>query len=432
MQLRCGFCKIEFTPGPNHLRMWSRDCCPRCYAPRFRISMWGFGVALIVLLIALLAIAAKRLGGRLSHVLFWPLASLLPVIYASFWIQILATLVIAVVLRLRIFSINLGDHGSTLCQLRVRRTNIILRSGMFGGTVLFYPASRAFVRTRMCVTYATAFLIQAGSIGLGVALFRRDDPLAPTSLFMITIIVVNSLILAIELLPLTIHATPPVQSRSRIIWDYIGLSDQEIASREQYYFYLEGLDSQQQGELDVAEHWFQQGTDRHPDHFTCWYGLHNLYIRQVRYHEFRTVLLRLLNLTQDPLTAALMENNLAWTNVMLGSPNLVEEATEKSRRTLDRCPDNLNYQTVRGLVLVAMGDAEAGLLLIEKAAAASTTPADQAGAECNMALARLKLGDLPAAQLSLSRARAIDPAYFVIMHVEAAMERQYGRGSTST
>src|SRR5215471_12450427 len=88
-------------------------------------------------------------------------------------------------------------------------------------------------------------------------------------------------------------------------------------------------------------------------------------IRLGKWGEARSILAELLNgrcYTRDE-----MKNSIAWSDLFLGDPALVEEADIYSKEALGAQPRNVYYQGTRGAVLVSTGRVEEGISMLSRA-----------------------------------------------------------------
>ena len=67
---------------------------------------------------------------------------------------------------------------------------------------------------------------------------------------------------------------------------------------------------------------------------------------------------------EDEITA-MVRNNLAYSAFCLGDASLLEEADKQSQRAMDTLPMSLAVRSTRGSILIASGQYEAGLELVE-------------------------------------------------------------------
>jgi predicted Zn-dependent protease len=133
-----------------------------------------------------------------------------------------------------------------------------------------------------------------------------------------------------------------------------------------------------------------------------------VYDRLQRHDEARTVLLDWVARTDIGLqSGAIVCNNLAWTDVMLGQPALLAEADEKSREALSILPWEPFAQGTRGAVLVEQNRIEEGLRLLLDAMKGNPRNLRAFNA-CYLAIAEARRGQAKLAQSHLARAVRFD------------------------
>jgi len=111
---------------------------------------------------------------------------------------------------------------------------------------------------------------------------------------------------------------------------------------------------------------------------------------------------------EDEITA-MVRNNLAYSAFCLGDASLLEEADKQSQRAMDTLPMSLAVRSTRGSILIASGQYEAGLELVEDERFAIASTEDQASVMCVRALAYDGLGQIEKARQSRETAKRLDP-----------------------
>jgi tetratricopeptide (TPR) repeat protein len=129
------------------------------------------------------------------------------------------------------------------------------------------------------------------------------------------------------------------------------------------------------------------------------------------YREAREAFLALeaaadTNKAIDPAARAILWNNIAWADVRLADPGLLEEADAFSRRALEALSKNLSVMATRGTVLAALGRDEEARRLLVSALALHTSPRNQAFNWAVLATVDARAGHVLEAQKHYDAARS--------------------------
>lgn len=117
-----------------------------------------------------------------------------------------------------------------------------------------------------------------------------------------------------------------------------------------------------------AENVCRSGLSRYPKSKMLANSLSVVLINTDRYEEGRKLLVRLLTLTKADedggLPRALILNNIAWSNLMIGDKALLQEADEYSQLAYGAFNDVTSFQNTRGATLIEFGKVDEGISLI--------------------------------------------------------------------
>ena len=111
----------------------------------------------------------------------------------------------------------------------------------------------------------------------------------------------------------------------------------------------------------------------------------------VSQEQRKAVLDHLAEIGHDPRSRALSLNNLAAVDILIDDPGLVEEADEASRQAYETLPDLAAIRNTRGAALIAMGQLQAGIDLLEPTLG-KTPPESLADSHLSLAHAHISLG----------------------------------------
>ena len=180
-------------------------------------------------------------------------------------------------------------------------------------------------------------------------------------------------------------------------------------------YILEGFWHAKNGKLDQAKACYQEGYRKFNDSFYLACLVHNNLVHSKDYAAARKFY-QSLNMTadylakQDPMMVAWIWNDVAWTNLMLGGSELLNEADEFSAKALGRLLDEAAVKGTRGSVLIEQGEIEQGIELLLQSIASSDLRPNQALNACLIAVGKAQQGNSKLAQEYFRFARHLDPA----------------------
>ncbi|HEX5242223.1 MAG TPA: site-2 protease family protein [Tepidisphaeraceae bacterium] len=135
--------------------------------------------------------------------------------------------------------------------------------------------------------------------------------------------------------------------------------------------------------------------------------------------EGRSLICRLLQLhtCEGPINATL-RNNLAWADLLIGSPMLLAEADEASTAALFFAPWEGCFQGTRGAVLAFIGKPDKALHLLRQAEKNAEQRSDRSALLCAMAIAEHRRGHQKVAAKLVDKARHFDPKCKLLSRAE--------------
>lgn len=151
----------------------------------------------------------------------------------------------------------------------------------------------------------------------------------------------------------------------------------------------------------------------------------------VSQEQRKAVMDHLAEIGHDPRSRALSLNNLAAVDILIDDPGLVEEADEASRQAYETLPDVAAIRNTRGAALIAMGQFQAGIDLLEPTLG-KTPPESLADSHLSLAHAHISLGrvyegrnHLHAAEPTHIRPRLYESMLAALGRLEVAVIRQF-------
>ncbi|HEX3046879.1 MAG TPA: site-2 protease family protein [Bacillota bacterium] len=174
-------------------------------------------------------------------------------------------------------------------------------------------------------------------------------------------------------------------------------------------FSLEAKKLREAEDFQAAERVVREGLAKFPDNPTNLNDLALIYLETSQYHEALTILHALMKrVDAEPSMIHIFANNIAWTNLLTGDPELLDEAdrlSEEAYRFHPRMPSIMN---TRGWVLITRGRVEDGIFLLQSGFDRTHDLQAKAVVACCLAMGEAKLGHFERAKLYLYLAKKMD------------------------
>jgi Zn-dependent protease len=433
--MRCDGCGIESEIEQAFARTrpfpWLRRkaYCPTCQERRMRRSVVLWYGALPLFGLALrLAFPQQSLGYFLLDVFFILLLSLPMVVLHE-----LAHALTARLMGMRVFAIFLG-YGRPFLSRRLFGIRWNLAALPVGGaTAIGGPPMQGY-RLRLFLTYLSGPAIHAVALLLAMALGILSAMFGTLggSIFWSMVAAVagyltisNLLLLIGSLIPRQAIGVTGLSGSDG--WNLLSipfLKDQELSARYAGYFAQEAVEAVAQGDESGARRWIDQALAQAPEQSATRNGLGYVLLELGEAEAARRVFSELVAGAADerPEARAMLMNNLAYTDAMLGHPELMDEAEAMSRAAYENAPWIPSIVGTRGAVMVSCGQLVEGIELLKQAMARQTDPRGRAADACWIAIAQARQGDREAARRSLAMARPLDPGSPILARARQAIE----------
>jgi hypothetical protein len=407
--------------------------CPICWPRRPKVSLPGSVIALVVV-IGLLAGAVMRLGQHVD----WEgtcLVVLKILLFCVFFVLMfvpheLGHALCARFLGWRLFAVHLG-MGPSVGRFRLRGCQFVLGAIPSGGLALMAPRAVGFFRLKYFLIIlagplanAVVFALVFTFVGPGQISVDRFGDSPPLALLAIA----NLCLIFVTLIPLRLMMQYG-QVRRLVASDGLALLTIPFMRRDvalQYHadcFRLEGAECQEKRAYEEARAWYLQGLQHYPDDVNCRFLLGYALLFLKDFQGARNEWLQVLghdNLL--PGVSALLMNNVAWVDLMLGGEANLDEADRFSREAVSQESWHPAYQGTRGSVLIETGRVDKGLRLVRRALARADDSHVKALQACAIALGEIKNGHLEEAHAARDLARQIDPACVLLGKVNKHLE----------
>ena len=430
MPIRCSKCGIEspLVSAFHRLqitRRISRWYCPPCAGRRTAAnnSLWLIAAVLAVPL-GLMLLRLDSPGQKYGwHLLTFALF----VVFQAICIvpHELGHAVTALILGMRLFNVCIGACGKVAFVIRVLGYDVVFMTIPLGGTTLATPKSTRFVRFKEFLLVLSGPMANAVLIVVAVWLGQHVAGYDVAKWGVTVFVYANLFVLALNLFPqiLTLNGQR-IPSDGRQLLSIPFLSSDRIRELHASYFTLEGLEARERGNLESAQAWFEQGLAAYPDDVACSSGLGTVLLDVADYPRAKQIFERLLEQKKDDMgLGALFKNNIAWTDLLIGDRQLLDEADRFSSEAIEVLPWVSEIKGTRGSVLIELGRIEDGVSLVEQAMKQNRQRQNQAFNASYLALAMLRLGNLEKAADYQKAAVRLDPKCALRNRLEVEKEK---------
>jgi hypothetical protein len=438
--MRCDGCGVEsplkeafhraprFFSVPLQGRQWNRYCPPCWERVVARRARWPVAV---FLLLSVLSVAWLILDPRSPFA--WMLAS------STIYLLFLAIVVVlhemghfvcGKLLRARVFRVTIGI-GATVWRRKLGETVFEVKTLPLAGYNLFGYPDLAWMRMNHFLVILGGPLINVMALAPVLALLPAKKPLGDVYVYVLIVgaawAIANVTLLASSLFPCR---TKIGDLPDKLTSDGLALlttpfmSVEKRKSMHARYFIQEIEAAYQDGRIDEARRWAECGLRLYPSEPTLRFLMGTNQIRQGESHAGRELLISLLATPNlNPLARALILNNIAWADLLLGSKNLAAEADAFSAEAWTALPWMPALCGTRGAALVECGELEAGIALLRTSLEKNKDPYNRAVNACFMALGEARRGDFAAAMSNLETAGKLDPRCPVLPRIRADVAR---------
>jgi Flp pilus assembly protein TadD len=290
------------------------------------------------------------------------------------------------ILGFKVFSISIG-YGRPVAETRLLGIKLKLNLGLPGGETILATQASDWFRLRwwlavfsgpasdLIVLLLIYYLVGRASIRESLReLLIQDKPSALAIVFL-----VNAVILLANLLPLRLRWSSryPVADGYQLVTIPF-LRESRIAEHRARYNVLEAIELIESGDVQCALRHCQEALSVSPGNAPAQVLLALVHMRLANWREARDILVELLHgQCADPRDE--IKNNIAWSDLFLGDPALIEEADAYSQEALAASPGKVHFQGTRGAVLVCLGKLDEG---IERLKAAYSRHGDRHSRAC--------------------------------------------------
>jgi len=185
------------------------------------------------------------------------------------------------------------------------------------------------------------------------------------------------------------------------------------------YYMAKGLALEAADRAKEALEVFSTARTEFPDEPSIAVSVAGMLMTAGKIEEGRTLVCELLRVhTSQSVFNAILRNDLAWADVLLGSTTLLAEADEASAAALSQMPWEASVQGTRGTVLAILGKPDEAMQLLRKSIKGADRRSSRSTNFCAMAIAEHRQGHERAATELIKKARHLDPKCDLLSRAE--------------
>jgi tetratricopeptide (TPR) repeat protein len=337
----------------------------------------------------------------------------------------LAHAVIGSLFGLRIFAIHLG-FGRLLINKKILGVRWVVRLVPLGGATILAGPETQFYRLRFF------FAILAGPAShavLVVLLYLSQAFLlittGHTSWIVGLAIWLNIISLIINLIPHKVSSAYGMTGTDGMkLLQIPRMKRKELVVNYALYHSASAVEAVERKDFPSALQQVQKGLELYPNDLTLINTLGYVYTHVEDYQRARETFKSILETQQEipEIMKYIARNNIAFADIMLENPSLLQEADEYSALAYQNMKWEPLLAGTRGAVLVAIGKYDEGIELLKVAFAKSLDKSGRASDACFLARAEHRRGNPVEAKKYIEMARKLDPTCDLIKKVEQEME----------
>jgi len=328
----------------------------------------------------------------------------------------------------RVFRILIG-FGKTVFKANFFGFETEFRAIPLGGVVLAAPREKDHYRAKLFTfalagPLANAILAVVSVAAMGGSLTGFGSivrQLAPLQMFFIA----NLLIVIENLWPRRVATSFGERPSDGLqLWEALKADSNWAERNHAAGFIWEGILCQEKNQFEDARSWLEKGLALYPDNLQLLtvQGLNLLYLQ--RFNESRECFLKVLPHTdKDRSLRSLIMNNIAYTDALIGGPELLMEADHYSVEAMTNLSWMPSIKGTRGTVLLELGKIDEAVPLLRETMQTHDVPNNKAQNACWLAIAETRRGNLSAGRKYLDEARKFDSTCFLIERAQKVLDR---------
>jgi hypothetical protein len=310
---------------------------------------------------------------------------------------------------LRLFSISFGTRGRLLYSGRFFGCNIVFHRSMLCGITRFSSNKNHWFRLRLFLAVLAGPLVNVIMIFIAIHYLFMYNHEAAISFFLYGFIWGNTLLIVFNLVPRKVLVgNNRVPNDGLLLFTIPFMPRKTLDNVKRTYYFYQILNSLHNHKFEDAEQWLAKGMEAYSDNLTWSFFSASILISKFQFHDARERLIS--DMKQQECSHELKPficNAIAWLDLMIADPALLEEADRFSQLAMEESPWLPQFRGTRGSVLIEIGRVEDGLRLISQAFYENDA-ASRALNACYLAIAENKLGNKLKANIYLTKARKLD------------------------
>jgi len=213
-----------------------------------------------------------------------------------------------------------------------------------------------------------------------------------------------------------------IPSDGKALWKCLFFKSDVIEQNHAWWYLMEGATAHEKARYGDARAWLEKGLEIYPRNLALLNWLAIVLIDLKDYAQSRAISLKLLEHPElNAAGRAMMLNNIAYVDILLGGTDLVAEADRFSQEAMSSLGWLAPIKGTRGSVLVEQGDLENAIPLLRQAMDESDRVSGKAQNACFLAIAEARRGRPTEATKFLEEARRLDPTCFLLPRAESAL-----------
>lgn len=314
----------------------------------------------------------------------------------------------------RVFRIEIGS-GQVVFESISDKLRWTFCRFPFGGRVYGCLPSAEFYRVRSSIftiggPLANIVFLIAGAKMLAWDNYFQSEPFSgfiPVKMLLLT----NGVMLAVSIWPREFDTNRgKIANDSLLLWRTWFKKNVAVGEMPTYFYFYEASECVYRQRYGDAQKWVEKGLERFPGNFNLEYLRASIFSNKSLHLEAcRSYSILLGKWTKDPELRALFLNNLAWSFLLSGVPDLLRKAEHCSALAIQLKPAQVYYEGTRGSVLVELGKYEEGVKLLQAALKKHTDRSAQAFNLCFWGLAEIRQGNSRGAADYFRLARKFNP-----------------------
>jgi hypothetical protein len=328
---------------------------------------------------------------------------------------------------MHVFQVVVGV-GKKLFECQIFGVLVEFRTIPYGGFTLALFAERERFRIRE-FAYALAgpmanlivALVVLAIVGWDrIADFQPHQKVSPWTLLFAS----NGLVFITNLIPRSFPtATGQMVSDGVHLLRAFAMKRDDLDQLRIAFYAAHATAARQRCEMKIAAEWTERGLREYPDDRTLLLHHGTNLIEAQRFADARALFQKLLQDcdADDIGFRALLMNDIACVDALIGGEELLRRADEYSDYALKVLPWMAGVKGTRGTVLVERGDLRDGIPLLEASLREAEEPWGRAQSACFLAIAEARRGNAEAAADYVRLARQLHAECFLIPRAEQAL-----------